>query len=87
MFYSQIVRPRSRGIIVLQNEDEIDVLAYTERILDHLQRAIKSSLRTLDLTGIHLGERGGSIEVGDMAIREETRGLLLPTAIFARWSA
>jgi hypothetical protein len=31
MFYSQIVRPRSRGIIVLQNEDEIDVLAYTER--------------------------------------------------------
>ena len=34
-----------------------------------------------------LGARGGSIEVGDMAIREESRGLLLPTAIFARWSA
>jgi 23S rRNA (cytosine1962-C5)-methyltransferase len=34
-----------------------------------------------------LGPRGGSIEVGDMAIREEARGLLLPTAIFARWSA
>ena len=33
------------------------------------------------------GPRGGSIEVGDMAIREERRGLLLPTAIFARWSA
>jgi 23S rRNA (cytosine1962-C5)-methyltransferase len=31
--------------------------------------------------------RGGQIEVGDMAIREEARGLLLPTAIFARWSA
>jgi len=31
MFYAPIVRPRSRGIIVLQNEDEIDVLAYTER--------------------------------------------------------
>ena len=29
----------------------------------------------------------GQIEVGDMAIREEGRGLLLPTAIFARWSA
>ena len=29
---------------------------------------------------------GGSIEAGDMAIREEARGLLLPTAIFARWS-
>lgn len=29
---------------------------------------------------------GGSIESGDMAIREEARGLLLPTAIFSRWS-
>lgn len=34
-----------------------------------------------------LGGRGGLIDVGDMAIREEARGLLLPTAIFARWSA
>ncbi len=34
-----------------------------------------------------LGPRGGQIDVGDMAIREETRGLLLPTAIFARSSA
>jgi len=31
MFYAPIVRPRSRGIIVLQNEDEVDILAYTER--------------------------------------------------------
>lgn len=29
---------------------------------------------------------GGSVEAGEMAIREEARGLLLPTAIFARWS-
>jgi 23S rRNA (cytosine1962-C5)-methyltransferase len=29
---------------------------------------------------------GGQIECGEMAIREEARGLLLPTAIFARWS-
>jgi len=28
---------------------------------------------------------GGSIEAGDMAIREEARGLLLPTAIYSRW--
>jgi hypothetical protein len=27
------------------------------------------------------------IEMGEMAVREEARGLLLPTAIFARWSA
>lgn len=31
MFYSPIVRPRSRGIVVLQTDDEIDILAYTER--------------------------------------------------------
>jgi 23S rRNA (cytosine1962-C5)-methyltransferase len=29
---------------------------------------------------------GGRVEMGDMAVREEARGLLLPTAIFARWS-
>lgn len=29
---------------------------------------------------------GGGVEAGEMTIREEARGLLLPTAIFARWS-
>jgi 23S rRNA (cytosine1962-C5)-methyltransferase len=29
---------------------------------------------------------GGKVEMGEMAVREEARGLLLPTAIFARWS-
>jgi 23S rRNA (cytosine1962-C5)-methyltransferase len=29
---------------------------------------------------------GGRVECGDMAVREEARRLLLPTAIFARWS-
>lgn len=28
----------------------------------------------------------GQVQPGEMAIREETRGTLLPTAIFARWS-
>jgi len=31
MFYSPIIRPRSRAIIVLQNDNELDVVAYTER--------------------------------------------------------
>jgi 23S rRNA (cytosine1962-C5)-methyltransferase len=26
------------------------------------------------------------VDMGEMAVREEARGLLLPTAIFARWS-
>jgi 23S rRNA (cytosine1962-C5)-methyltransferase len=29
---------------------------------------------------------GGTVECGEMAVREEARELLLPTAIFARWS-
>ncbi len=29
---------------------------------------------------------GGRVEAGEMAVREEARGLLLPTAIFARWT-
>ena len=32
------------------------------------------------------GDLGGHIECGEMTIREETSGRLLPTAIFARWS-
>ena len=34
-----------------------------------------------------LGDLGGLIETGDMAIREESGGRLLPTAIYARWSS
>lgn len=33
-----------------------------------------------------LGDLKGKVEIGEMAVREEARGLLLPTAIFARWS-
>jgi hypothetical protein len=31
MFYSPIVKPRSRAIVVLQRDDEVDIVAYTER--------------------------------------------------------
>ena len=34
----------------------------------------------------HCGDLGGRIECGEMTIREEASGRLLPTAIFARWS-
>ncbi len=45
-----------------------------------------SALAIGELVKQTLGDLGGSIEMGEMAVREETRGLLLPTAIFARWS-
>lgn len=34
-----------------------------------------------------LAHLGGQIEVGELAVREAARGRLLPTAIYARWSA
>ncbi len=45
-----------------------------------------SALAIGELLGQALGDLGGRVECGDMAVREEARGLLLPTAIFARWS-
>jgi 23S rRNA (cytosine1962-C5)-methyltransferase len=45
-----------------------------------------SALAIGELLSQALGHLGGRVECGDMAVREEARGLLLPTAIFARWS-
>ncbi|GGI75024.1 SAM-dependent methyltransferase [Polymorphobacter multimanifer] len=46
-----------------------------------------SAVALAGLVAEHFAPLGGRIEVGDMAVREEVRGTLLPTAIFARWSA
>ena len=45
-----------------------------------------SALAVGELVRQVLGDLGGTVELGEMAVREESRGLLLPTAIFARWS-
>jgi 23S rRNA (cytosine1962-C5)-methyltransferase len=45
-----------------------------------------SALAIGELLRQALGDLGGTVECGEMAVREEARGLLLPTAIFARWS-
>jgi 23S rRNA (cytosine1962-C5)-methyltransferase len=45
-----------------------------------------SALAIGELVKQALGDLGGRVEMGEMAVREESRGLLLPTAIFARWS-
>ena len=44
-----------------------------------------SALSISELLRQLTADLGGSVECGEMAVREETRGLLLPTAIFARW--
>ena len=49
--------------------------------------AVRMSALTIgELVRQTLADLGGSVEAGEMAVREEARGLLLPTAIFARWS-
>lgn len=45
-----------------------------------------SALAIGELLKQTFGDLGGRVEMGEMAVREESRGLLLPTAIFARWS-
>jgi 23S rRNA (cytosine1962-C5)-methyltransferase len=45
-----------------------------------------SALAIGELVKQTLADLGGTVEIGEMAIRDEARGLLLPTAIFARWS-
>jgi 23S rRNA (cytosine1962-C5)-methyltransferase len=45
-----------------------------------------SALAIGELLNQALGDLGGKVEVGELAVREEARGLLLPTAIWARWS-
>jgi 23S rRNA (cytosine1962-C5)-methyltransferase len=45
-----------------------------------------SALAIGELLRQKCADLGGTIECGELGVREETRGLILPTAIFARWS-
>ncbi|MFL6784542.1 MAG: class I SAM-dependent methyltransferase [Sphingomicrobium sp.] len=70
------------------------LLADCRRLLDADSRFLvltvyavrMSALAIGELVGQTLADFGGAVEFGEMAIREEARGLLLPTAIFARWT-
>ena len=75
-------------------EDLAPLLADCRSLLDADSRFLvltvyavrMSALAIGELVKQTLGDLGGTVEVGEMAVREESRGLLLPTAIFARWS-
>lgn len=45
-----------------------------------------SALALGELLAAHFADLPGRIEVGELAVREQSGGRLLPTAIFARWS-
>jgi len=75
-------------------ENLAPLLADCRRLLDENSRFLvltvyavrMSALSIGELVRQMLGDLGGTVEMGEMAVREEARGLLLPTASFARWS-
>ena len=70
------------------------LLADCRRLLDGNSRFLVLTVYAVRMSALAIGELvkqmfgdlGGTVEMGEMAIREEARGLLLPTAIFSRWS-
>jgi 23S rRNA (cytosine1962-C5)-methyltransferase len=70
------------------------LIADCAKLLDGDSRFLVLTVYAVRMSAIALGEvlrqalagLGGQVEYGEMALREEKRGLLLPTALFARWS-
>jgi 23S rRNA (cytosine1962-C5)-methyltransferase len=69
------------------------LIADCRRLLDRDSRFLILTVYAVRISALAIGELltqatsdlGGRVECGEMAVREEARGLLLPTAIFARW--
>jgi 23S rRNA (cytosine1962-C5)-methyltransferase len=70
------------------------LIADCAKLLDGNSRFLVLTVYAVRMSALAIGELlnqalsslEGKVECGDMAVREEARGLLLPTAIFARWS-
>lgn len=75
-------------------EDLPSLIANCRQLLDANSRflfltvyAVRMSAIALgNLLQAHFADLPGKVEFGELAVREQARGLLLPTAIFARWS-
>ena len=75
-------------------ENLAPLLADCRKLLDQQSRFLVLTVYAVRMSALAIGELvkqtlsdlGGAVEMGEMSVREETRGLLLPTAIFARWS-
>lgn len=72
-----------------------ELIGLCRQLLDPRSSFLVLTVYAIRMSALAIGELvrqatadlGGTVEMGDMAIREERRGLLLPTAIFARWQA
>ncbi len=75
-------------------ENLAPLLADCRKLLDENSRFLVLTVYAVRMSALAIGELvrqtladlGGTVEAGEMAVREESRGLLVPTAIFARWS-
>jgi 23S rRNA (cytosine1962-C5)-methyltransferase len=69
------------------------LIADCRQLLDERSRFLFLTVYAVRMSALAIGELlaqsfaglNGRIEMGELAVREEARGLLLPTAIFARW--
>jgi 23S rRNA (cytosine1962-C5)-methyltransferase len=76
-------------------ENLAPLLSDCRKLLDEKSRFLVLTVYAVRISALAIGELvkqmlsdlGGIVEMGEMAVREESRGLLLPTAIFARWSS
>ncbi|MBC7986010.1 MAG: class I SAM-dependent methyltransferase, partial [Sphingomonadaceae bacterium] len=70
------------------------LIADCAKLLDADSRFLVLTVYAVRMSALAIGELlaqatahlGGEVEMGEMAVREEARGLTLPTAIFTRWS-
>jgi 23S rRNA (cytosine1962-C5)-methyltransferase len=75
-------------------EDLAPLIANCRQLLDENSRFLFLTVYAVRMSALALGglmqsvfgDLPGKIEFGELAVREESRGLLLPTAIFVRWS-
>ena len=82
------------GEIWRLEEDLPELIANCRQLLDVNSKflfltvyAVRMSALALGgLLESHFADLGGKVEFGELAVREQGRGTLLPTAIFARWS-
>ncbi|MBR0552497.1 class I SAM-dependent methyltransferase [Stakelama marina] len=70
------------------------LIADCRKLLDKDSRFLFLTVYAVRMSALAIGELvrqefadlGGTVEAGELGVREEARGLTLPTAIFARWS-
>jgi 23S rRNA (cytosine1962-C5)-methyltransferase len=70
------------------------LLAHCRQLIDERSKFVVLTVYAIRMSALAIAELmreataglGGRVEAGEMALREEARGLLLPSCIFARWS-